>query len=180
MLQFSSTASKLHQKIGETLEITSPFNAGVLKQEELVSEMFQDYTGGPERYDWVVPHLFVIIECHGIQHYKLQTFGGDAANALMNFKTQQFRDAQKREVALINGWTFIEVPYTDEKIIDSDYLLRRYHECFNPQEILVQEKFVPDWITKKKEQDKLLAKEERRKQYLIAKEFKNANKKPRT
>lgn len=165
-MEFAQNASKLHRKVGELLSVTSPFRGGPLRQEVVVSELFPAYPNNKDKYDWVLPDLFTIIECNGAQHYKIVKFGGTAEDAIMNFHTQQHRDSQKEEIALLNGWTYIIIPFTDEKLISSQYLVNAYTVCLNT-DILIKKKETakPDWMIAKKKEANQRAKEYRKEQY---------------
>lgn len=172
-------ASKLHERVGEVLAVTPGFVGCTLEQEVQVKSLFPEYGNGRDRYDWVIPSRKLIIECHGIQHYKLQTFGGDAGEAQMNFETQKKRDAAKKEVALLNGWTYLEVPYTDLNKIDADYLYQLYTSNYNQDTIQVQveEKVLPD----PRRQERLQkAREYRKQQYQKMKVIKDAYQRSRS
>ena len=80
-MEYAQNASKLHRKVGEILQLTSPFSGSELRQEAIVSDIFPEYTNNRDKYDWTLPSLFVITECHGIQHYQVQTFGKEASEA---------------------------------------------------------------------------------------------------
>lgn len=129
-MDFQQGASRLHKKIGEILSSTLPFSGFDLKQEVPVSSLFKSYSNNRDKYDWVIPDLFLIIEGNGQQHYKPVTFGGSVVDAEFKFQSQRFKDRQKEEIAILNGWTFFSIPYTDEKIIDSKYLLEKYQQHF--------------------------------------------------
>jgi hypothetical protein len=170
--------SRLHATVGEVIAITPGFVGVTLRQEVAVSELFPEYNNNRDRYDWVIPSRKVIIECHGIQHYKLQTFGADAGVAKMNFETQKRRDRDKEEIARLNGWTYLIVPYTDEKKITPDYLHQLYSENLNQDtiEVKVQEQ-QPD----PRHQEQLRkAREYRKQQYQKMKVIKNAGKRSRS
>lgn len=180
-MEFAANASKLHKKVGELLNTTSPFKASLIRQEVPVSELFPSYPNSRDRYDWVLPDLSTIIECHGKQHEKVQTFGSAAEEAVMNFQTQQFRDSQKKEIALLHGWTYVVIWYYEEKKLDSEFLLNAYTSAFNPDTIVKRKETVkPDWLVAKQEEAKLRAREYRKQQYQQSKkrlkEIKNASK----
>ena len=175
-LTFASNASKLHKKVGEVLDTTPPFQGCTLQQEVPVSNLFKNYSNNRDRYDWVIPKLNLIIECHGIQHYKFQTFGEDAEVALMKWNEGKRRDAAKKQIALENGWTYIEIPYTDEEEIDSAYLLSQYHQCFNEQEIEQEESNEPEWLEDAKARQKKLGRKARQERYRFLKRLKEERK----
>lgn len=170
-MEFAANASKLHKKIGEILLLTLPFKGCTLRQEVCVSELFPSYSNNRDKYDWVIPELFLIIEAHGKQHYQVATFGSSAEQAIMNFQSQQFRDKQKEEIALLNGWTYIIIPYTDEKKLDSDYLINAYNLSFNTTKVSTpKEKIKPQWQKDREEESKIRAKQYRQEQYKRNKE----------
>jgi hypothetical protein len=181
-MEFAKNASALHKKTGEILLLTSPFKGCTLRQEVPVSELFPSYSNNRDKYDWVIPELFVIIECQGIQHFKVQSFGLSAEEAVMAFQAQQFRDKQKEEVAILNGWTFIAIPYLDEKILTAEYLTAAYNKCFNNKDLEKKKKKVkPDWQIKKETEQKDRARIYRKEQYRKNKErLKNGNKRSST
>jgi hypothetical protein len=172
-MEFAKNASRLHRKIGEILLLTSPFNQYQTRQEVLVSELFPAYPNNRDKYDWVVPDMHLIIEGNGSQHYSPATFGSSAEQAIMNFQSQKFRDGQKEEIAIMNGWTFITVPFLDEKNLTSDYLSNAYKLAFDPSAvpIVVVEKVEvkPSWLIEKQESMKQKAKLYRRQQYELQK-----------
>lgn len=175
-MEFAANASKLHKKVGELLSVTSPFRAGLLRQEVAVSELFPSYPNNKDRYDWVLPDLSTIIECHGKQHYSVQTFGAAAEDAIMSFQAQQFRDSQKEEIALLHGWTYVIIPYTDEKLLTSEYLIDAYTKALNPDALVKKEVGAkPDWLIAKKKEANQRAREYRKQQYQRMKELKHGH-----
>jgi hypothetical protein len=171
-LKYASNASKLHRKVGEVLEATSPFKGCTLQQEVPVSSLFSQYPNNRDRYDWVVPRLNLIIECHGIQHYKFQTFGEDAEIALMKWKQSLLRDERKKQIAIESGWTYIEVPYTDEKEINSAYLLERFHTEFNEEALEDTTESKPEWQQEAHSAQLDRAKKARQERYRFLKKLK--------
>ncbi len=146
-------------------------------QEVLVQDLFPKYSSGRDRYDIVLPDIKLIIECHGIQHYKVQTFGAKAEDAVMNFQLQKKRDAEKKEIALLNGWAYLEIPYTDEKVISDEYIHKAYTELQSQSSVEVEQAKRPDPTPPSDYQirQRELARNHRREQYRRMKEFKDAN-----
>ena len=177
--------SRLHQKVGEVLSVTPGFIGVTLRQEVSVRELFPEYGNGRDKYDWVIPTRTTVIECMGIQHEKLQTFGGDAGKAQMNFETMKRRDASKKEIALLNGWTYLLVPYTDEKLITKQYLHDLYMANLNTDTVSGATE-VPGGVRFESKQEIKhrqqleIARGYRKKQYQKQKELKNANKRSRS
>lgn len=176
-MEFAKNASRLHRKIGEILLSTSPFHKYELQQEVVVSSLFPSYPNNKDKYDWVIPELHLIIEGNGSQHYKASTFGASAEQAVMSFQSQKFRDGQKEEIAILNGWTFITISFQDEKLLTSDYLIQVYTKAFDPSAIPVdvvkKVKVKPDWLVHKESLVKVQAKLYRQQQYKRQKEIKN-------
>lgn len=169
-MEFAINASKLHKKVGEILSTTLPFSGCDLKQEVPVSELFPNYSNNKERYDWVIPSLFIIIECHGKQHFQVATFGKEASEAVMDFQLQATRDKKKEEIAILSGWTYIMIPYTDEKLITSEYLLDQYKKNYNDKKLEVKvKKEIPEWQQELLDKQKQKSKEIRRELYQKAK-----------
>ena len=172
MMKFATNASKLHRKVGETLAQTAPFKEHTLSQEVAVSSLFPAYPNNRDRYDWVVPSLKVVIECHGIQHYKFQTFGEEAEIALMKWRDGLERDQKKKNIALEHGWSYIEIPYTDEKQINSTYLLHKFSENFNEDELKETKQEEADWKQKARVKQLDRAKKARQDNYKYLKKLK--------
>lgn len=81
--------------------------------------------GKPLRFDFVVfdddGNIDFIIEYQGRQHYEASTkFGGKKG-----LYQQQFNDNKKRRFCALQGFTLIEIPYTEEHLISYDYILER-------------------------------------------------------
>lgn len=72
-------------------------------------------------YDFYLPDLGILLEYQGVQHYKPYTFGSKSHE---EFEEQFKRDSLKRDYAISNNYTLIEVPYyySDEGSINK-YLM---------------------------------------------------------
>lgn len=109
---------------------------GEIKIEEILTEAglnfqaeysFPDLvsnTGRPLRFDFVVfdddGDIDFLIEYQGIQHYEpKEKFGGWSG-----LHKQQFNDMMKREYCRKHGYTLIAIPYTDEYLINYDYIMK--------------------------------------------------------
>ena len=63
------------------------------------------------RFDFYLPEHRVLIEYHGVQHYKpIEFFGGEEG-----LKETKFRDAYKRALAKTAGYTYLEFNYKQFK-----------------------------------------------------------------
>ena len=78
----------------------------------------------PLSYDFYLPNQNLLIECQGQQHYyPVNVYGGEK-----HFAIQQEHDCRKREYAIQNGYTLLEIPYTDYNRINEvldEYLLQK-------------------------------------------------------
>lgn len=81
--------------------------------------------GRPLRFDFVIfdddGNIDFIIEFQGRQHYEAsQKFGGKRG-----LYQQQHNDNRKRRFCALHGFTLIEIPYTEENLINYDYIMHR-------------------------------------------------------
>jgi len=158
--EYRENASSLHKQVGELLR-----NSPLFKTQEIYQEYPLDKVNSKYKtryhYDWVIPKLKIIVECHGAQHYEPVAFNGDE-----NSSIEQFHALQR-------------VPYTSEKILSEIYLINLYERA--KKELLdFQEEQKIDSIVKflqgtsKDRKDD--ARKYRRGKYNRLKELKNANK----
>ncbi|MCF1193404.1 hypothetical protein LRR18_17575, partial [Mangrovimonas sp. AS39] len=73
-------------------------------------------------YDLTFPQLKLIIEVHGEQHYKPQTFGGTAEEAISSFQGTKRRDNRKKEIAEDNDWVYLILPFSLVKTLTGPLL----------------------------------------------------------
>jgi hypothetical protein len=83
--------------------------------------------GRPLRFDFAVfdddENLLFLIEYQGIQHYIAKSkFGGN--NGL---RKQQYNDMLKREYCKKHNIILIAIPYTDESLVNYDYIMNAYY-----------------------------------------------------
>ena len=110
---------------------------GEIKIEEILTEAqlnfkmeysFEGLTspnGRPLRFDFVVfdddNNIDFIIEYQGKQHYEPSAkFGGKKG-----FYQQQFNDNKKRRFCALHDFKLIEIPYTDQYLINYDYIMEK-------------------------------------------------------
>jgi hypothetical protein len=99
--------------------------AGLNFKEEYIFPDLKSSNGRPLRFDFAVFDddgvLDFIIEYQGRQHYEASPkFGGKKG-----LFQQQFNDNKKRRFCALHGFNLIEIPYTDENLIDYDYIMSR-------------------------------------------------------
>ena len=174
---YRRTASKLHKTVGDILMDPQGMFAGHrVYQEYPVARVNPDCKNQRLHFDWVDLDLKLVIECHGLQHYEVVTFGGEASDLTM----QVVRDGEKEEYALKAGFTYIIVPYWDQFTITEERIWDLYRKNFNP---IVQEKAVAKPESTYEKEQKERARVYRQEQYqrkkawaLKIKEMQNANK----
>lgn len=127
--EYRSNASRLHKAVGDVLRNDSFFKNFPNYQEYPVNRINKNYYSGSHKFDWVIPKLFLVIECHGKQHYEVVDFGGGAESAIDSFQETKFRDKSKKDAALAAGWRYLVVPYTDEDKVNGQYLYKKYKEA---------------------------------------------------
>ena len=93
---------------------------GEIKIEEIL-----EMAGRPLRFDFAVfdddGNIDFLIEYQGKQHYEPSAkFGGKKG-----FYQQKFNDDKKRRFCKMSGYKLIETPYTEENLIDYDYIMTR-------------------------------------------------------
>lgn len=113
-------ASRGEIKIAEILQMN-----GINFQEEYAFPGLNSPSGRALRFDFAVfdddGNLDFLIEYQGKQHYEaVSKFGGKRG-----LYQQQFNDNQKRRFCALNDITLIEIPYTDEYLINYDYIMER-------------------------------------------------------
>lgn len=113
--QFCSieNASALHERVREILYTDSMFKSSACWQEVPVKDLIPGYPF-LHRYDWYLQKYNIILELHGIQHYKMQNFGNLSFDlAKKEFENIKIRDSLKKEAAIENGYTYIEISYKE-------------------------------------------------------------------
>ena len=94
-------------------------------KEEYSFEGLCSENGRPLRFDFAVfdddGNIDFLIEYQGKQHYEPSAkFGGKKG-----FYQQKFNDDKKRRFCKMSGYKLIEIPYTEENLIDYDYIMTR-------------------------------------------------------
>lgn len=125
--------SKLHLKIGSILRDPSlGFSGYKIYEEYPVNRINPTFSSGRHKFDWVILDLQVVLELHGESHYQAVDFGSEGnEKALDNYYAGKYRDKIKAQAAVDAGFTYVEIPYTDIKLIDKDYIWAKIKESFN-------------------------------------------------
>lgn len=117
-------ASRGEIKIHEILEhYDVPF------KEEYVVPGLNSSNGRPLRFDFCVfdddGNIDFFIEYQGRQHYEPSSkFGGKRG-----LYQQQYNDNKKRRYCALHGIPLVEIPYTEENLINYDYIMRKAGYC---------------------------------------------------
>ena len=115
-------ASRGEIKIEEILE-----KANLKFQMEFSYEGLNSSNGKPLRFDFAVfdddGNVDFLIEYQGRQHYEaVSKFGGKKG-----LYQQQYNDSKKRRFCQLHDIKLIEIPYTDESLIDYDYIMNKVY-----------------------------------------------------
>lgn len=133
---YRNNASKLHRKVGDVLRSSNIFGTHKIYQEYPVNKIDPSYPSAAHKFDWVIKDLFLVIECHGEQHYNPVNFGGISdEEAQINFATQRHRDNIKMDAAIHAGYTYIVIPYSDVKLVNEEYIWQLYSKLKNTSEV---------------------------------------------
>lgn len=113
-------ASRGEIRIHEILE-----DNGIPFKEEYIIPGLNSSNGRPLKFDFAVfdddDNLDFLIEFQGRQHYEASNkFGGKRG-----LYQQQFNDNKKRRYCALHDITLIEIPYTEEHLVDYDYIMTR-------------------------------------------------------
>ena len=103
-------------------------DAGLNFKEEYIFDDLVSNNGRPLRFDFCVfddnGDIDFLIEFQGRQHYEPSSkYGGKRG-----FYQQQFNDNKKRRFCAMNNYTLVEIPYTEENLINYDYI---YNDVWN-------------------------------------------------
>lgn len=121
---YRKNASKLHKTIGEILRTHESFKNYNSFQEYPVNKVNKNYQYSDHHFDWVIPTLKIVIECHGKQHYEAVNFGGMSNEDAVSAHTDTvYRDKLKKTAAQKAGYTYIEIPYTLQNKLTGELLL---------------------------------------------------------
>lgn len=121
------SASNFHNKLREIFVKDKFFKQLNCFQEVPVSSLVTSYPNNFDAVDWYVDELSCVIELHGVQHYKMQSFGSTDSyfNQVKNFNNIKFRDNRKKTALLSAGYSYIEISYKEEKNLTAEYIKDR-------------------------------------------------------
>tara|TARA_B100001059_G_scaffold134263_1_gene134536 strand:+ start:38862 stop:39284 length:423 start_codon:yes stop_codon:yes gene_type:complete len=121
------SASNLHQKVKHIFSTDPFFKQLQCYQEVPVRDLAPTYLHYLDAVDWYIDEYNIILELHGVQHYKMQSFGSTDSyfNQKKNFHNIQYRDNRKKTALLNAGYSYLEISYKHYDKIDSDFLKQK-------------------------------------------------------
>lgn len=102
-------------------------------QEVSVSSLVESYPNNFDAVDWYIDELNLIIELHGVQHYKMQSFGSkdSYANQVKAFNNIKYRDNRKKHALLTAGYLFLEISYKHANKLNSEYIKQKIQDLYD-------------------------------------------------
>ena len=138
--EYRKNASKLHKRVGDHIRASKTFGGYQIYQEYPVSKVNSNYSNNSHHFDWVIPTIKLVIECHGIQHEQPVAFDGNIDNSIDNFHAIQARDLAKKNAALAADYHYIVIRHDEiqlltdkllfDKIKEADIELTNYRLCY--------------------------------------------------
>lgn len=124
------SASAFHNKVRAIFVTDSFFKNLNCFQEVLVSALVDSYVNNYDAVDWYIDELNTVLELHGVQHYKMQSFGSkdSYANQVKAFNNIKYRDNRKKYALINAGYTYIEISYKEISKLNSEYLKNKIWE----------------------------------------------------
>ena len=124
---FLESASNFHNKLREIFIKDKFFKQLNCFQEVPVLSLVPSYANNFDAVDWYIDELSCVIELHGVQHYKMQSFGSTDSyfNQVKNFNNIKFRDNRKKTALLSAAYSYIEISYKEEKKLTAEYIKNR-------------------------------------------------------
>ena len=112
--------SKQADSVGDILGII--FGKKKVEKEVKLSKIINNkLVSGNIIVDYYIPIANLIIEVHGIQHTKPQSFGGNKGYAKSKLILQRDRDTKLIDICNTNNINYIEIQYTDKISFDFIY-----------------------------------------------------------
>lgn len=123
-------ASNFHNKVREIFISDSFFKNFNCFQEVPVVSLVETYPSRYDAVDWYIDELNTVIELHGVQHYKMQSFGSTDSyiNQVKAFNNIKYRDNRKKYALINAGYFFLELSYKEANKLTSEYLKNKLQE----------------------------------------------------
>lgn len=118
------SASLFHNKVREIFITDQYWKQLHCFQEVSVKDLVESYPNRYDAIDWFVDELNTVLELHGIQHYKMQSFGSQDSffNQKKAFNNIKYRDNRKKTFLSEAGYNYIALSYKDVSKLSSEYL----------------------------------------------------------
>ena len=107
------SSSSFHEEVRSFFATDVFFKQLNCFQEVPVKTLVSEYPNGYDAIDWYIDQLNIVVELHGIQHYKMQSFGSQDSvyNQKKTFFNIRYRDNRKKTTLQEAGFTYIEISY---------------------------------------------------------------------
>lgn len=128
---YRKSASKLHRAVGEAFRNSNLFRYYEIYQEYPVVKVNPFYSNKRHKFDWVVPGMRLVVECHGKQHEEKVSFGKGQGQKLSE---RRERDEEKRAAAEEAGYVYFIVWHDELAAVSPVLLEGRYFEYIKKQQ----------------------------------------------
>ena len=117
-------ASNFHNTIRGIFTTDEFFSQLQCYQEVPVKDLVPNYNNFYDSIDWYIDAYNTIIELHGVQHYKMQSFGSKDSywNQQKSFYNIKYRDNRKKTALLNADYSYVEFSYKEIKSITPEYV----------------------------------------------------------
>ena len=107
------SSSLFHEEVRAVFTTDCFFKQLKCFQEVPLKALVPTYPNAFDAVDWYIDELNVVLELHGIQHYKMQSFGSQDSvyNQKKNFYNIKHRDNRKKTALENANFTYIEISY---------------------------------------------------------------------
>ena len=107
------SSSSFHENIRLIFTTDTFFKQLQCFQEVPLKALVPNYVNNLDAVDWYIDELNVVLELHGVQHYKMQSFGSKDSvyNQKKNFFNIKHRDNRKKTFLQNANFTYIEISY---------------------------------------------------------------------
>lgn len=123
-------ASNFHNELRSIFVSDNFFKQLKCFQEVPVKDLVPSYVNSFDCVDWYIDEFSTVIELHGVQHYKMQSFGSNDSvyNQRKNFYNIRYRDNRKKHALLEAGFFYLEISYKDKNKLTADYIKQKLFE----------------------------------------------------
>ena len=118
------SASNFHNLFREIFANDPFFKNFNCYQEVLMSDLVTGYPNNYDAVDWLIDEFSLVLELHGKQHYVATKFSNSTSyfDIKKNFNNIKYRDNRKKLFLERNNYKYLEIPYTLQSKMNSEYL----------------------------------------------------------